>query len=1423
MTGACWKIGAALMLTVGPASPHVEIDVGSKIFAMTFTANGEYLISGGSGVRVWRVKDGEEMATMEANGDIAERNYRVGLEDLHTLQKDELIRAVDFSPDSTRLVSGSGNKTAIVWDITRGKQVQTLRHNDLVTAAKYSPLAANDGPLLVDISVKITTCFNGGLCWFNNHLFVIHSDKIKEFDASTGSAASEWSVPSSDYASCITLSQNGEFIAYSTTGTVTFWDTSTLTQLVLIDHPRDIHSISPDDRFIAIGGLEGNILITSLSGIIHLSSLSALSPTFEEPDTQVDDVALDSPKDDQVAESVLDSRENDKLAHTEASLAETIVNSRDQTHHALAKKACLGHPDLAIEDAENSIKIRPSVNGYIAKSVAFIGAGKKAEGCRVYDLAFKHCNIMDVDLILLIKVCIPPAMELGYFSDTHTPQAIVVFMAGEHWDAISRVDDLIATVQFNSICFVAYMYLLIGNVQLENINYEGAIQSFERARSQMRSCVGTDLPAISLISGWKFDGLDVTIQQRLCDALYAAGRRNDAGESLLKMVNILDQAVYMSGPLIKWVSDWTHRYLSAPEGDAASNSAQQHETPDPTPLLAKATLANSEWKDALIAAGSFTLPRVTTYQAVCERLVAINRVTDAIDCFHEMMSESEEEVYVSGSMTDGLLVNFTQRCLSAPKSEGETASDATGPLLKAWAKAKLTRDPWEDVLASAVNFTVPRVTVYRAICERLETIDRITDAFECVKQLTTELGGENHLHGEHLEWVHDFRQRSSKKLEYLGDIAAVAHRCDDAIFHYTTALSLNGPSPQDLLIKRSKAFLATRSLLFTQYHQAVTLDPSSPWGYEMKRAALHETGDYDNAVDAFEVMLSKMVESPDPDVQQHGDQFISPSSTRATIHKIVQRTTRHLPRVLINTTTGHLHDRAQQAATFETLPIFNELVSSTTTRIDYVRIKREVRQYFRYMMLSHKWEDNEPLFQQVVHMAVYDLDQSPTHDKLQMFCKIVQDAGFDWAWSDTCCINKSDHFVLQEALVAMFKWYQDSAMMIVFLRGVRSSSRRGALAKSIWNTRGWTLQEYIASKVIHFYTEDWTPYLDLALLNHRESPEIISEMEEATGVSAQQLMALRSGLTSIREKLCLASTRQTTEVEDAAYSLLDIFSVTGLPAIYGAREGALGHLLALVLTGSGDVSILAWTGDSGSYNSCLPAHITVFNESAMSHLPTPIPEAEMERIVTTPDSSSFDLDVVLRLYDRLNELSAPWFAENRMKPPCIAFQLPPLRARPGRVYRADTVAFGTVEIKTRQDLSRMKTLYLIHPWLDTILDHDEVQSGVSDHEATPPLSLHSDDEEVFDEDIDNESLSVPEPESPTAPVRSVSLDRETRARRLVARLGQPFGALLLTVVSAGRRVVDYRRVAADSLITVQIQENVSLADLLDNVCTLDVL
>ena len=47
----------------------------------------------------------------------------------------------------------------------------------------------------------------------------------------------------------------------------------------------------------------------------------------------------------------------------------------------------------------------------------------------------------------------------------------------------------------------------------------------------------------------------------------------------------------------------------------------------------------------------------------------------------------------------------------------------------------------------------------------------------------------------------------------------------------------------------------------------IELDPSSPWGYERKHAALHSAGRYDDAIGTFETMLLKISLSPDPEIR----------------------------------------------------------------------------------------------------------------------------------------------------------------------------------------------------------------------------------------------------------------------------------------------------------------------------------------------------------------------------------------------------------------------------------------------------------------------------------------------------------------------------------------------------------------------------
>ena len=103
-------------------------------------------------------------------------------------------------------------------------------------------------------------------------------------------------------------------------------------------------------------------------------------------------------------------------------------------------------------------------------------------------------------------------------------------------------------------------------------------------------------------------------------------------------------------------------------------------------------------------------------------------------------------------------------------------------------------------------------------------------------------------------------------------------------------------------------------------HQVIILDPLSPWGYEMKHAALHKAGDFDNAADVLETMLSKIVESPDPVVRRelypchHGKDELFMLFDRAwrQVHQSIEQTGSNLQNCSTDhrsfATCAHQHD-----------------------------------------------------------------------------------------------------------------------------------------------------------------------------------------------------------------------------------------------------------------------------------------------------------------------------------------------------------------------------------------------------------------------------------------------------------------------------------------------------------------------------------
>ncbi|KAG2742786.1 hypothetical protein P692DRAFT_201795371, partial [Suillus brevipes Sb2] len=507
------------------------------------------------------------------------------------------------------------------------------------------------------------------------------------------------------------------------------------------------------------------------------------------------------------------------------------------------------------------------------------------------------------------------------------------------------------------------------------------------------------------------------------------------------------------------------------------------------------------------------------------------------------------------------------------------------------------------------------------------------------------------------------------------------------------------------------------------------------------------------------------------------------------------------PLRMLDTTTGLVCDREAQISAFKMSTEYKELLSSTITRSDIhtKRIEEVVKKNLQYAMLSHRWEGKEPLLQDIQGKSVYDseLDSVGGMAKLRSFCKTAHDAGYNWVWSDTCCIDKNINVELQESVNSMFVWYRHSALTIVYLSDVPPSSKSGALAKSVWNTRGWTFQEFIAPKVILFYQSNWTLYLDDRTPNHKESIAIMQELKNATGIDRSAVAAFRPSMTGAREKLHWASTRVTTRQEDIAYSLFGIFGVR-LPVDYGEKQDmALGRLLQEIVARSGDITGLDWVGKSSDFNSCLPASITAYQVPPYK-LPS-LSEDEIQSLVSLL-RKTVTVDFASNLYTQLRNMSAPRFATQRLHLPCIAFDVREVRRvrspapETQFTYRVKADGLQSLLVTTEETLVQFmparpieRKFILVRP-LDRSLE-------------LPDFVEPSDFGSIAESEEDYQiSLFSPSHDWSSRP--PVNQDLDLRAFRLLVRLGQPFSAFFL----AQQRSGEYKRIASDHDITGQVND-----------------
>jgi hypothetical protein len=207
-----------------------------------------------------------------------------------------------------------------------------------------------------------------------------------------------------------------------------------------------------------------------------------------------------------------------------------------------------------------------------------------------------------------------------------------------------------------------------------------------------------------------------------------------------------------------------------------------------------------------------------------------------------------------------------------------------------------------------------------------------------------------------------------------------------------------------------------------------------------------------------------------------------------------------------------------------------------------------------YAILSHTWGEEEVVYQDLKKGK----DKSKTVNKagwrkIQFCAKQAAVDGLEYFWVDTCCIDKKNAVELGAAINSMFRWYQNAARCYVYLSDVSKPDTEvddqrawgEAFRKSRWFTRGWTLQELIAPRLVDFFSSEGER------LGSKLSLE--SKICEITGIANKALRSDALSNFSIKERRSWAEHRKTTIEEDEAYCLIGIFDVSIVPN-YGERR-----------------------------------------------------------------------------------------------------------------------------------------------------------------------------------------------------------------------------------------------------------------------------
>ena len=196
-------------------------------------------------------------------------------------------------------------------------------------------------------------------------------------------------------------------------------------------------------------------------------------------------------------------------------------------------------------------------------------------------------------------------------------------------------------------------------------------------------------------------------------------------------------------------------------------------------------------------------------------------------------------------------------------------------------------------------------------------------------------------------------------------------------------------------------------------------------------------------------------------------------------------------------------------------------------------------------------------------------------EKLRGLCDTARNAGYEFVWADTCCIDSQNMDEVFDAKMYMYAWYREAEECYVYLHDVPDPSKHpedqhATFFRSVWWSRGWTLPELLAPPSVTFLSSTWT------VVGTRQ--EFAGQIEKITSIDRNVLISPRLSLEAISaaKRMSWAASRRTRVTEDAAYCLAGIFGVIMRPRPTEGRNAFL-RLQELILSKErSDQTLFAW-------------------------------------------------------------------------------------------------------------------------------------------------------------------------------------------------------------------------------------------------------